>query len=70
MLRKIGINFLLFCITLLLIAGLVVLLYYFYFSDASTVFNVVFTFFMCIVYSNIFSKLFLFFWKENFAHKS
>jgi len=67
MIRKILINFLIILFVLLLTIGLGVLLYHYYFADTSVVFDVVLTFFAIIIYSNILSKIYLFFWKVNFA---
>lgn len=67
MFRKILINFLVIPIALLLTVGLGVLSYHYYFADTSVVFDVVLTFFAIILYSNVLSKLYLFFWKENFG---
>ncbi len=67
MLRKILVNLLVIPFTLLLTVGLGVLLYHYYFADTSVVFDVVLTFFAIIIYSNILSKIFLFFWKVNFS---
>jgi hypothetical protein len=67
MLKKILINLLIIPAVLLLTTGLGVLLYHYYFSDTSVVFDIVLTFFAVIMYSNILSKIFLLFWKENFG---
>lgn len=66
MFKKVLIDIFLILAVLFLTAGLGVLLYHYYFSDVSVTFNVVLTFFTVIMYSNILSKIFLFFWKENF----
>lgn len=67
MLKKIFVNLLIISFTLSLTVGLGVLLYHYYFADTSVIFDVVLTFSTIIIYSNILSKIFLFFWKENFS---
>ena len=67
MFRKILVDLLIIPVVLLLTVGLGVLLYHYYFADTSVVFNVVLTFFAVIIYSNILSKIYLFFWKVNFS---
>jgi hypothetical protein len=66
MFKKITINFLAVTVILLLSGALGIVLYYYYFSETSPIFDITLTFFLVSIYSNLFSNIYLFFWKQNF----